>query len=100
MKPHHVAALALVGWYLMGAPRISESPLRFDLTAPLTKWNQYDSYDSAADCAAAKTKMLAPILKLADSQTGTEKQATMRDLMSAITALKCIGTDDPRLKGN
>jgi hypothetical protein len=58
------------------------------------KWNQYDSYDTAADCAAAKTKMLVPILKLADSQTGTEKQATMRDLMSAIPALKCIGADD------
>jgi hypothetical protein len=48
MKLGHTAALALAGWYLMVPPRVSDWPvLVYDTSAPLSKWHQGGSFDTA-----------------------------------------------------
>jgi hypothetical protein len=50
MKPRHVAALTLVGWYLMVPPPVLHSSLPVDLDAPLSKWRLFSMHKSAAEC--------------------------------------------------
>lgn len=55
MKPRPVAALALVGWYLMVPPfrTCSECSRYFQpdpLNAPFDKWEIVDSFDTVAEC--------------------------------------------------
>ena len=49
MKLRHAAELALVGWYLM-VPPIPLNRFRVDIDAPSSKWEHYQSFDSAEDC--------------------------------------------------
>jgi hypothetical protein len=50
MKPRQVAALALVGWYLMVPPPVLHSSLPVDLGEPLSDWRLFSIHDSAAEC--------------------------------------------------
>ena len=52
MDPRHVAALALVGWYLMVPPLQGAA---VNITAPIAKWEIKQSFDSAARCDDALT---------------------------------------------
>jgi hypothetical protein len=89
MKPHHAAALALAGWYLI-VPS-SRLPPGLAYKEPLRKWQVVRGYDSADDCQDSLDAFFE------DSQ---QKQAlnllepAYRDYMFA----KCVATDDPRLK--
>jgi len=85
MKPRHAAALALVGWYLMAPPRFpkDKSPYALDASAPLSRWHSINSFDSAVECKAEKTR-------LTDSHNETLGAIGM--------ASNCIASDDPRLK--
>ena len=49
MKLRHAAALALVGWYLMGPPRL-DGPANFNIHAPLTQWTVIEKYDDSGAC--------------------------------------------------
>jgi hypothetical protein len=87
MKPRHVAALALVGWYLLVPPRtktwwIGEE--RYDDAAPLSRWTIERSFDKAEPCEAARLN--------------TQQQAG--DAATRMNHAVCVASDDPRLKQN
>ena len=59
MKPHHAATLALLGWYLMIAPHPGGILKPYDFNAPLSQWQQSESYDSKADCEQARSTRIS-----------------------------------------
>jgi hypothetical protein len=83
MKLRRIAALALLGWYLMYPPQ--SGAYGFNFHAPLSEWNQLAAYDSAARCEADRNKKWAfPV--------GTNKIEAER-----LSQGRCICSDDPRL---
>jgi hypothetical protein len=92
MKPRHVAALALVGCYLIGPPI---AKLTVEPGTPLSAWRILHTYDSVAACK----KALPTYRKYMQSRTWPSQTATDAAHQVA-SALMCIATDDPRLKGN
>jgi hypothetical protein len=129
MKPHHAAALALVGWYLM-MPPLKENPLvrsptyepsrsnegdLVDTKAPLSIWTNVRSFDSASQCNWMLDHLTKDYDKDIDrelhKEVGRDPKEADRDISSdkflrhyvgslRIERAKCIATDDPRLKGN
>jgi hypothetical protein len=102
MKPHHAAALALVGWYLMvppggyifpepNSPRVFMPP--FDRT-----WRVKATFNSANDCAVAREKHEADFALGVKSviPKGYETHPTRSSPID--DGALCIATDDPRLK--
>ena len=105
----HVAALALVGWYLMIPPTLDQeawiignsasasvarstfgwgkdcwktpTAKTADVTAPLAEWTRVQPFETLAACEAERSKLL------------TSTQMTQQNA-------ECFATDDPRLKGN
>jgi hypothetical protein len=95
----HSVALALVGWYLMCAPRVSDSPLSFDSSAPLSRWSMSGSYDTASECRQGKDDLLKPLLEtVQQAQSQGDKTKFSQMLFAMMDALQCFSTDDPRLK--
>jgi hypothetical protein len=86
LKLSHAAALALVGWYLMVPPWARVAP-RPDEQAPVSKWSNTATFDSAAKCNEALA---------AHRQQEAHKNPGQRIWISG----KCVSTDDPWLKGN
>jgi len=85
----HVAALALVGWYLMQPPWVSHNT--FDASAPLSRWKIATSFDSAADCEN--------FLSSNGLYYRTHPNVKQADWFARLWgASQCIATDDPRLK--
>jgi len=107
MKSRHAAALALVGWYLMVPPRDGST---IDTKAPLAQWENWSSFDSAAECeSAAKRDERTSIAELKNPalRERTRKRehphidpATNVVLDDQALDEQCIATDDPRLKSN
>jgi hypothetical protein len=97
MKLHHAAALALVGWYLMIPPRVVD---RFYPDAPLSKWHRFGTkeYSTKAECESAIEAQKAEFNY--DPETLPPEKFTARTLARGARALRCISSDDPRLKGN
>ncbi len=89
MNCRHVAALALVGWYLL-LP--TNSP-----KAPLSQWKQAQSFDTAADCEAYTNVTMTKIQNGFYDSTIPDPGdlAIFKNLM--VNSL-CVSTDDPRLK--
>ena len=84
MKPRHVAALALVGWYLL-------IPLEGPTTmCPSGYWSHYDSYDTAKECSQAQLDL---VKRIENSPSNFPKVP-----LDMVKASECIETDDPRLK--
>ena len=52
---HHLAALALVGWYLMMPPDSAKIPHDVDADAPLSRWVVVTSFDTDENCEKALT---------------------------------------------
>ena len=95
MKPRHAAALALVGWYLMIPPSLGG--FQYDLTAPISKWQQDSSYDSADNCEEHRMKVFDMLTKHKVRNLDAKTQdGNARTFFYS----KCIATDDPRLKEN
>lgn len=105
MKPHHAAALALFGWYLMVPPHLVGGAANYD--APLKDWWIVGSFDQAVECAKEQDK---------SKNAGEEYRKTyLSDPHHAVASLRalghrfdlctdgqmsaatCISTDDPRL---
>lgn len=94
MKLRHIAALALVGWYLMCPPLRFEHPEhpsdagKIFLNASLAQWDIQGSYDSADKCESAKVKFQAQ-----------QHSWMMPDPVSAqrLNMAMCVATGDPRL---
>ena len=95
MTLRHVAALALVGWYLMMPPPLFHSRIDIDLDAPLRKWSVYSAFDSAQECELGKNESyhLANQKVLGDPEDDPRLHA-VRDQLAAS---QCISSDDPRL---
>jgi hypothetical protein len=105
MTFHHAAALALVGWYLM-TPPLDAGGLPDD-HAPISSWHNEQSFDSAQDCEQGKVTVLENriegLKQLEKMQTRPAPQLFEQNLRwtrGVFAASKCVGTDDPRLKGN
>ena len=119
MKIRHVAALTVVGWYLMVPPEIESNPegIRRAQQAGVlatkpedqfkaapaqpSQWAVAASFDSAAECEASKTKMktvastkASALLPKAWEEDENEAFRLVRE-----RAAVCFSTDDPRLKG-
>jgi len=117
------AAWAADGWYLLTPPWSD-----FDATAPalsrykilgdkpLSQWKREGAFNSASDCEAAKTNMLANLQRHFDSMySSSQEYANAKDVqrselanltmmtevshasVSAYTAARCIPSDDPQL---
>jgi hypothetical protein len=72
MKPRHVAALALVGWYLMRPPlpHLSVPARRMDPATHLARWTIVGTFPTQKECDAHRSGRWQ----------------------------RCIASDDPRLK--
>jgi hypothetical protein len=111
MNLRNAAALALVGWYLMGPPigpgwhfdrnwQLTERPwVRSQI--PLNRWDILKSFDTAKECESFMIDLKEgkatpdpdyPWFDLKDPNDPNDVD-TIRD-----THLVCIASDDPRLK--
>jgi hypothetical protein len=98
MKPRHAAALALVGWYLM-IPPINRTTGQAETFAPLSSglWTMVEAYDTAEACEKSK-RIMMDIVSHPDKHKDLDKDIEKARSMAPF--VKCIATDDPRLKGN
>jgi hypothetical protein len=79
--------VALVGWYLMVPPEtVGVSGPRYDLTAPLSKWTAFQSFDTAHECEGAKFL----------HREGAKQRKD--PMLEALVRAQCIATDDSRLR--
>ena len=99
MRLRHAAALALAGWYLIVPP--AGRTLRVGLAAPLSQWRTVGTFNSAGDCEAGKRKGLPLLEKRIKEKAGKAGVAAHDSDVQALAqlALRCVASDDPRLKG-
>ena len=89
LKFRHVAARALVGWYLI-IPS-STLPLGIAHREPFRKWQTVRGFDSADDCEDFRSAFF----EQSRQKHGLNVlEPAYRDYMFA----ECVATDDPRLK--
>ena len=99
---HHLAALALVGWYLMMPPDSPKIPHDVDTNTPIARWITITSFDTDESCEKALTDLQNseqdPITL---DKTGKLKRLDKHDAAlgkaRAINAA-CLASDDIRLK--
>jgi len=73
-KPGYIAALALVGWYLIVPPiRMQPNP-HVEVDAPLSQWFIESNYNSTGACDLGRAELLA-----------------------RMQSARCVGSEDPRL---
>jgi hypothetical protein len=95
MKVSHVAALGLVGWYLIVAPPVIHSSVPVNLDAPLSEWRIFSAHDSAADCE----RTLVTFYKLAKTElVANPADERYRIRFYQLESSQCIASDDPLLK--
>jgi hypothetical protein len=118
MKLRHAAALSLMGWYLMVPPptgpqawNVKDAPgFRFP-----SQWVVEETYDTAAECKAARDQMQAKARdtidrmehdfmvkeNIRDFDEGNEKffehYNPVVDMASSKSFAQCAASDDPRL---
>ena len=84
MKLRHADALALGGGILMlSFYAINGGSISYDSNTPLTRWSILKSFDSASECEAAR-----------DEIRKREKKESQNFKIN----LRCVSSDDPRLK--
>jgi hypothetical protein len=110
MNLRHAAALALVGWYLMMPPWFTDKKPHTE--APMRRWNQTVAFGTKADCTRERLRRLESVSQTlaevtvpkshrAQSEVTpdvTEPDETAKALAWSVLALRCIASDDPRLK--
>jgi hypothetical protein len=99
---HHLAALALVGWYLMMPPDSPKIPHEVDTNTPIARWITITSFDTEDKCEKALTDLQNseqdPITL---DKTGKLKRLQKNDAaLGKARALNaaCLASDDIRLK--
>jgi len=104
LKSRHLAALALVGWYLMMPPDSAKVPHDVDTGVPLAHWIVVTTYDTEENCEGALTgiqnSQTDPITL---DKTGKLKRLDRHDdALGKARALNaaCVESDDIRLKGS
>ncbi len=90
MNLRHAAALALVGWYLMYPPMDRKGMPSKD--APLQEWGLLNSFGTKDACESSLSRMKeqAKLPQPENSLVVVPDQVAM--------LVKCIASDDPRLK--
>jgi len=93
MKLRHVAALALVAWFLMmPPPRTVGDHFETNFYAPLSKWTKLRRFDLQSQCETTREAyQKKPTGNLVIMLGAAEAQATTK-------ASRCVASDDPRLK--
>jgi hypothetical protein len=101
LKSRHLAALALVGWYLMMPPDSAKIPHDVDADVPLAHWIVVTTYDDEDACENALTgiqnSQTDPITL---DKTGKLKRLDKHDdALGKARALNaaCVESDDIRL---
>ena len=102
LNSRHLAALALVGWYLMMPPDSSKIPHDVDTNTPISRWITVTSFDTEDSCEKALTDLQNnqqdPITL---DKTGKLKRLQKNDAAlgkaRSINAA-CLASDDIRLK--
>jgi hypothetical protein len=91
----HLAAIALVGWFLMmPPPRTVGDHFETNFSAPLSKWTRLRRFDLQSQCESAREAYRQkPTGNLVIMLGAAEAQATTK-------ASQCVASDDPRLKVN
>lgn len=98
MKLRQAAALALVGWYLIGPPR-QDGPANFNIHAPLTQWTVIEKYDDSGACERGRTDHLSKWSNgVSAARAGTEAAENDALMITRLNEAQCIASDDPRLK--
>lgn len=90
MNLRHAAALALVGWYLIGPPLKTFKPAVVDWNAPVSKWLPAQFFDTAADCQK----------KIEEVKPRAEERARQAHTKLPSDPFLCVNDDDPRMMGN
>jgi hypothetical protein len=91
---HMIALTGLVGWYLLTPPWVAMDT--FDVKAPLTRWYQAASVDSAADCERSRSAKIADFQQKSQGQdSGDSVRAAA--LLKLYQEARCISTSDARL---
>ena len=100
MKPHHAAALALVGWYLMSPPPQNVSSdgahlsYLIDSKTPLRKWRRVpesQEFECKIDCQRA-------ISNGCHQKIDPDGDSYTEGPLCSYPYADCIASDDPRLK--
>ena len=102
-KIRHVAALALVGWYLMMPPDSAKIPHNVDAEAALSRWIVVATFDADDDCE----KALAGVQKTEQDPIELDKTGKLARFQKHDAGLgkaravnaACVESDDFRLKG-
>jgi len=89
----HAAVLALVGWYLM-VPPYNSIRTDVDPAAPISKWQNMSSFDTADDCQ--ETIQGEDELIQDEDSSLPDHRIVVRRFRFA----QCVSTDDPRLRGS
>lgn len=105
MNLRHAAVLSLMGWYLIMPPKVGPC-LLLDKSAPDSRWHIIQSFDTATACEGYLQEMkegtgasyheysVAPKFEV----EGLKKVDDMGIPTFALTAARCIFSDDPHLK--
>jgi hypothetical protein len=102
MNLRHVAALALVGWYLMVPPKRMGGMA--EENAPLHLWEIVGVYDKASECQQEMERCLTIAIGQGNLPIGEPEK--MRSLgvrftwtsASQLLNTTCVASDDSRLK--
>ncbi len=105
MNSRHIAALALVGWYLLIPPVFSPMGQHHrsfnDLSAPLNKWDIWAKFDSRDSCEKDKEHLRTEAprrLEFAREHPDQGLNGNIVAVSEAWQLAECVATDDPRLK--
>jgi hypothetical protein len=102
LKSRHLAALAIVGWFLMMPPDSAKIPHDVDSDTPISRWIVVTSFDTEDNCEKALTDLQNsqqdPVTL---DKTGKLKRLQKNDAAlgkaRAVNAA-CLASDDIRLK--
>ncbi len=103
LHSRHLAALAIVGWYLMMPPDSAKIPYDVDSDTPISRWIVVTSFDTEDNCE----KALTDIQNNQQDPTTLDKTGKLKRLQKNDAALgkaralnaACLASDDIRLKG-
>jgi hypothetical protein len=90
----HAAALGLLAaWYLLTPPFVpGDPPGRLELNAPLSRWSQMDSSDSAPGCDEQRNNMVRMY------RSGDMTSMAIQFKLWLYHNSVCVSSADPRLR--
>jgi hypothetical protein len=101
MKPRHVAALALVGWYLMvppDRPTLDDS-IKWVSRAPLRDWTIVQRFDAGSACEKRRVEIISDALHAINGDAKARRTAAVLSDYAISNNATCVSRDDPRLRG-